>query len=181
MQIAHKPLDTYGCIWSTTLVSPPADRPMQLDLRPPTFVVNGAWNPAIFQPFWVASHLFDIPPGEEVELVELMALIAPGQQRRINYIRGVGIAVQRSRLELFVNAVDADTKANAERVFSKLFETLPHTPFGSFGVNFQFRQPDPADETIDQLKCTDRIDQHFLIKEQSFRATIELRKRSTSI
>lgn len=55
----------------------------------------------------------------------------------------------------------------------RIFEKLPHTPFGSFGVNFHFVEPDPSDELGDKLKINDEIEHEFTIKEQKFISVIE--------
>ena len=36
---------------------------VKLDLRRPSIVLTGAWNPAIFQAGWILRFLFQVPDG----------------------------------------------------------------------------------------------------------------------
>ena len=139
---------------------------MKLDLRKPVFVFVGAWNPAIFQPGWIARHLFEIPEGEKVR-AEAMVPTVPNQEA-ILYIEDIGLAVTNERVQIFVNGFDDETIQCCEQVAVQLFKTLPHTPFGSFGINFNFVEDDPGDELFDMLRTKDGIDEHFKIIGQKY-------------
>ena len=52
-----------------------ACKPMTLilDTRAPIVVLVAQFNPAIFQPAWIARHLFDKKEGEEMPVMEMIA------------------------------------------------------------------------------------------------------------
>ena len=91
-----------------------ASRLLTLDLRLPTIVITGTWNPAIFQPGWIAEHLFGVPKGQQLEMVQRITT-AP-QPKMTYYLASVGISVTPERLELYCNDLSGETKARAEAV-----------------------------------------------------------------
>ena len=145
---------------------------MFLDARRPLFVFRGAWNPAIFQPPWLAKYLFDIESGQEIEALE-MTVLSP-VSRKITYINDIGISASKDAVEIFANGMDGKTIAKAETITIRLLETLSHTPIGGFGVNFCFTENEPTDELLDCLHTKDSIDKHFKIQKQEFSAAIEI-------
>lgn len=145
---------------------------MLLDARRPLFVFRGAWNPAIFQPPWLAKYLFDIESGQEVEAIE-MTVLTPVSQK-ITYINDIGITASNNGVDIFANGMDEQTLAKAETVAIRLLETLSHTPIGGFGVNFFFTENEPSDDLLDCLHTKDSIDKHFKILKQEFSAAIAI-------
>jgi hypothetical protein len=147
---------------------------MYLDLRRPTLVLLGTWNPAVFQPGWMARHLFGHPPGEQVRMDQF--LVAGDQPKIVNYIDGLGIFVSTQRLEVYLNGFGEKEIAKLEQTAVKLYETLPHTPFGNFGVNFHFvvEAPDPA--LFDLLTVNDSLNKSYKITEETFVAAMPLEK-----
>ena len=145
---------------------------MLLDACRPVFVFRGAWNPAIFQPPWLAKNLFDIESGQEIEAIDMTVLTPAPKQ--IIYIENIGISASNDGVEIFVNDFDDQTIEKAERTAIRLLETLPHTPLGGFGVNFSFTEKEPSDELLDCLHTKDSIDKQFKILKQEFSAAIEI-------
>lgn len=145
---------------------------MKLDLRHAAIVLLGAWNPAIFQPGWIVRHLFNVPEGQSVkggQLIPSSPALDP-----ILFLEGVGISVSGDRVRLYLNRFDEETISRVEKVAGRLVETLLHTPFGAFGVNFNFIEDDPDISLYDKLKVNDRLDQKFKIIKQAMIASIEL-------
>lgn len=145
---------------------------MFLDARRPVFVFRGAWNPAIFQPPWLAKYLFGIESGKEIEAVDMTVLTPVPKQ--ITYIDNIGISASNDGIDIFANDLDEKTIAKAETTAIRLLETLPHTPLGGFGVNFCFTEKEPSDDLLDCLHTKDSIDKYFKILKQDFSAAIEI-------
>ena len=92
----------------------------------------------------------------------------------ILYIEDIGISVTRERVSLLLNDINEATRSRAEQVAIRLFETLPHTPFGAFGVNFNFVEDNPNEQLLDVLKTKDGIDQHYKIQSQNLISAIAI-------
>ncbi len=145
---------------------------MKVDTRPPVFVFVGAWNPAIFQSAWIARYLFNVPAGREQPATEVLVTIPI--PRRIIYIENIGIAVSNERVEIFANDFDEAVIQRTEEVALRLVETLSHTPYGPWGVNFNFIELEPSVELLDALKTRDNIEQHFKIVSQDLVSAIKI-------
>ena len=148
---------------------------MFLDLKKPLFVVVGTWNPAIFTNGWIARYLFCVPEGERIDANELVEF-GPAQ-RRIVYIRNIGVAAHAKRIEFFANSMDPQTLNEIVELVKRTITTLPHTPLGGVGVNFFFQVDDPDASIIDALKTRDRIEQHYRVLMQSFESKIAIADR----
>lgn len=129
---------------------------MQLNLRRPTLVISGLWNPAIFQPPWIAVTLLDVPPGDDVDFVEVMEL-----NKASHYFGEIGIALTPGRLELFSNVREESSWKNLEQLALKVLATLPHTPISGFGVNFRFEDGQPDPTVIDKLWTNEGVETRF--------------------
>ncbi|SRR6266852_704030 len=145
---------------------------MLLDLRRPTLVITGIWNPAVFQPGWIALHLFGRPKGEEVQVTQAQVM-APNL-RVVNYFGEIGIGVTAQRVEFYLNNFSIENKRSLENVCIRTTELLPHTPMDAIGVNFIFNEADPDPALIDKLKTRDDIEIEFEIVEQIFLARVRL-------
>jgi hypothetical protein len=127
---------------------------MKLDLRMPTVVLAGAWNPAIFQPGWIARHVFGVPAGAEIKVTAVQMLIGQ-QQKLVTYIRDVGFAVSSNRLEIFaVEGSESAFKA-AEETTARIVELLPHTPISAYGINFHFIEEHPLPGLLRKIRSCD--------------------------
>lgn len=145
---------------------------MKQDLRKPTFVLVGAWNPAIFQPSWLAKYALGTPEGQNVPGAEVIA-IEPTPSS-IFYLKNTGFRITNQRADIFLNSDAPEDISTTELAAFNIVNTLPHTPFGPFGINYTFIEEDPDAELLDKLKSKDGIDQHFQILEQSFSAKISM-------
>jgi hypothetical protein len=147
---------------------------MKLDARKPIFILVGNWNPAIFQPGWIARYLFNIPEGQQVQLAEVITAERLGSPIHYFSDSNVGILASTERVEVYANDFDSSTTKLVEQVCIRLIQALPHTPLGPFGVNLSFSQEDPNDELLDLLRTRDNVEQHFKIVKQKLTSTIEL-------
>lgn len=146
---------------------------MKLDLRRPSIVLLGAWNPAILQPGWIANYLREIPEGKDIAAQEAF-FVVDGLSRSILYIDDVGITANNQRVDIFLNSFGDNEIHWAEKYVSNLVTTLKHTPLGAYGINFSFVEEDAQDELLDMLKTKDKIEQHFKILNQSLTSAIEI-------
>lgn len=147
------------------------DRGMKLDLTKPVFVLLGLWNTAIFQPPWMARFLFAYSEGTQLN-GEFVADPARSDSP-IFYIDNVGISASADRLRVFIKDIEAATMERAEKVAAAIFTALPHTPVGSFGVNFAFAQSDPLPELLERLKAKDDLDVHLEVISQTLTSSLK--------
>lgn len=143
---------------------------MKLDLTKPLLVFLGAWNRAVLQPQWVARHLFGVPEGQHVEVGVFFDQANPGGQ--ITFIQDVGLSSAPDRVSFFAASFDEAVLARVESAAIALFETLPHTPTGSYGVNFTYQLSDPSNGLLEQLTMNDALKQHYQIISESFGAAV---------
>ncbi len=142
---------------------------MILDLRHPTMVIAGAFNPAIFTPEWIAAVLYKIPEGEDIDGV--MLLDTETQQSR-PYMRDIAVVAEPHRLSIFIDRWEAPTISLASMVASNLCDALPHTPVGGFGVNFRFLSADFDEKVADLLAQRDEPEKYGKIERAMSVATI---------
>jgi len=122
------------------------------DLRQPTLVFAGAFNPAIFSPAWIVKNLYKVPEGIEVEGIFVSDI---EQQTTRPYFKGVGILAQSQRLSIFIDDPSEATMTLGDTIADAVAEALPHTPVAGIGVNFLFADPDPDADIIDKLAPRD--------------------------
>lgn len=146
---------------------------MKLDLRRPTLVITGAWNPPIFQPPWAAKYLFGVPEGDQIR-VNQMIRVGPSESLAVSYIGDVGYRVSQSRVEIYLNSMERRIVEECENVCVRLIESLPHTPIRAFGVNFFVVEEDPSDLLLDSLQVTDNLAQQYPILSQELKASIPI-------
>lgn len=108
---------------------------MKLDLRQPMAVIAGAFNAAIFVPSWIANTLYQIPEGEDVNVV-MVGDMVQGTSRP--YIQSTAILAEDERLSLFIDCFEKPCVALGESLLDRLGQTLPHTPIAGLGINFRF-------------------------------------------
>jgi hypothetical protein len=141
---------------------------MKLNVSRPALVITGLWNPAIFQPPWLAATIFKVPSGEPINFFEV---VEPGKVT--HYFGELGISVPPARLELSVNTRSEAKWAELEDLALKLLETLPHTPIQGLGINFRFEdtQPDPA--VIDKLWTGEGLETQFEVASTIIRSVLK--------
>lgn len=121
---------------------------MLIDLRRPTIVIAGAFNPAIFTPEWIAAVLFQIPEGTDVEGT---FVIDGSNQVARPYISGIGIAVEAGRLTIATDSLAEADLASIESIVRRVAEVLPHTPANGIGVNFHASTSDFTAKIADMV------------------------------
>jgi hypothetical protein len=141
---------------------------MKLNLRRSTLVLTGLWNGAIFQPPWVAVTLMDVPPGHEINFVEVVE--AP---KVAHYFGDIGIAVPPGRLELYANVLSEEKRNQLENLALKILTTLPHTPIDALGVNFRFEDSDPDPSVVDKLWTHEGLETRFQVVASTVRSRIK--------
>lgn len=151
---------------------------MKLDLRRPTLVLTGAWNAAIFQPGWALKFLFEVPEGTRIATHQLIEVGTPSTMP-ITYVGKLGYRASNARVEFYLNELDAEMCGQLERMVLRLIATLPHTPFGSFGVNFLFIEEDPSDDLLDSIATRDALTSHYTVKSQELAAAIDVGNSTT--
>jgi hypothetical protein len=134
---------------------------MKLDLRRPTVVLAGTWNPAIFKPGWIARHVFDMPAGVEF-MMNAVQLVADGEQKLVIYINDVGFSVSTNRLEMFPTSAAESAFDAAESATAKIVELLPHTPISAYGINFRLLEEAPSADLLKMIRSYDALEERGL-------------------
>lgn len=137
---------------------------LQLDLRRPLIIITGIFNPAIFNPSWVARHLFDIPAGETVNVAVADGIGASGL---IAFLNAVGISVNQSRMELFAQAATEEGLEAVEKIALKILQVLPHSPYGALGVNSGYVDDDPGENVISLFSTREKLEEAFSVDERT--------------
>ncbi len=139
----------------------------KLVLRRPVVVLLGAWNPAIFTPEWIAHFLFEYKDGDNVT-IGMIQEVASGEH--IIFIDNIGISASTNRLKFFVWEENDIEKLPS--VITKLYETLPHTPLGDFGVNYKFTVESPNISIVESLETSEFLDMEFAILRQEIKTQL---------
>jgi hypothetical protein len=131
--------------------------------------MTGIFNPAIFNPPWMAGQLFGQPVGQTLNIVVADGL-GPGGATA--FINGVGVSVGATRLELFAATAD-DTAFDAlEATALKIVEVLPHTPFGALGINFGFHDTEPPAQIEPLFVSKEKLEEKFTVNERTMSAQL---------
>jgi len=147
---------------------------LKLDLRSPVIVIVGDFNPAIFRIRWVATHLFDIPQGSEIQLMEAVVQVNDRAMMRLSFIDGVAINAQAKRLELFAIDSEPASLARIEQITCRLLETLPHTPVNGIGINLQWTDSEPDDSVVDMFNTPEGLEGSFPVNARQLSCQIGL-------
>jgi hypothetical protein len=124
---------------------------LKLDIRGPIIVLVADFNPAIFQPPWIAKHLFGRGVGEQMALAEVLIQNGPVLTPLV-FLDSVAINVTGNRTELFALNAEQKTLECVEAVLLKMLETLPHTPLSAIGCNLSYIDDSPNDMIVDLFK-----------------------------
>jgi len=111
-----------------------------------TTVAAGAWNPGVFTPEWVKSHLI------ETDRADLELALEPSGP--VYRVIADGLIVIPKRSQLVIGAHSSTKKwYESLTTMAKALELLPHTPISAIGVNFGFlcSQPAPKLEALFQF------------------------------
>ena len=143
------------------------------DLSPPVIVLTGTLNPSIFNPSWVAQHIFGYEEGAVLNFYQ--ALYPLGDElRQLIVLDGVGWSVTRNRCEIFVTSLEPDIVERAEGFAVKVVQTLPHTPWGSAGVNFQFSADGDVDELLEKYQTPEGFEGGFNVGNQTLSVALAI-------
>lgn len=136
------------------------------DLSPPIIVLTGTLNPSIFNPAWVAKNIFNY--GEGAVLNFYQAVYPLGDEiRQLMVMDGVGWSVTRSRCEIFVTSLAPEIVERAENFAVAVVQTLPHTPWGSAGVNFQYVADGDVDEFVEKYQTAEGFEGAYTVGSQT--------------
>ena len=109
-----------------------------------SLVLNGAWNPAILAPDWVAEHVLN-KKGEDLPVVIDMPAPFTGGPWRL-HIDGIIYVPHRNRLLVSPDlAITSDTLRSTAGFVKSVLSKLPHTPISAMGHNFGYEEESPSD------------------------------------
>lgn len=108
-------------------------------------------------------NLFEFEVGSTVNFSTAEGIGAGGG---IAFFEDAGISVSRDRIELFALSETDENFALIERIAKKIVSTLPHTPFGAMGSNYNFFDPEPETEVEELFKTPEGIETNARIKER---------------
>ncbi|NOT41199.1 MAG: hypothetical protein HOP13_11970 [Alphaproteobacteria bacterium] len=149
---------------------------MKLDLRLPTCVVTGHWNPAIFGGVdWLALQLFNVDEGKSIEVTQVMN---PQRGVLITFLQGVGIACIPGRLEFYSTDASKQAFDAIVAVMKRALDLLPHTPVFAIGANFNFIEGDIVPEVADRLTTPEKLKEKFRVTGASFATAIQHNERA---
>jgi hypothetical protein len=112
-------------------------------------VLAGFWNRMIFTPEWVIPRLFPEPQLETlVALLPVLPLIYRVDQ--------VALEVTMTRLAFRPRKPGDDASLlRAEKMARTVLQALPETPVQAVGVNFSFKDKNPAPPLVSMFNDTD--------------------------
>ncbi|MGB7911392.1 MAG: hypothetical protein WCF59_04125 [Desulfobaccales bacterium] len=117
-----------------------------------TIVIPGAWNVRIFSPEWMGKYLFENNEQIKVEL-NIESAIFKIRFSTDNLV----LMPANDRFIIGVKNITDETLQMAEKVARKLLDTLSHTPFRAFGVNFGFIEQNPPPGLISLFELNDLL------------------------
>ena len=143
------------------------------DLSPPVIVLAGTLNPAILNPVWVARNIFEYEDGSVLNIHHAFYQLED-ELRQLTVLDGVGWSVTTKRCEIFITSFDEDVVGRAERFACSVVKTLPHTPWSSAGVNFQFISDDDIDELMERYNTAEGFEDKYSVESQSISSAIRI-------
>lgn len=117
-----------------------------------TVVLVGQWNPAVFNPEWVARHLNDGKPVV-AELAAGPGMLAIAGWRII--LDDLLVVPSRDRLVLGTRVTSDAGLQRMEEAARRVLELLPHTPLVAAGINFGFVEKRPSEATLGFARAAD--------------------------
>lgn len=136
------------------------------DLSPPVIVLTGTLNPAIFNTLWVATNIFDYEEGAVLNFHQAVYQLGD-ELRQLTVLDGVGWSVTQNRCEIFITSLEPEILGRAENFAISIVQTLPHTPWGSAGINFQFYAQGDVDDLLEKYQTPEGFEAGFNIGNQS--------------
>lgn len=130
---------------------------LTLDLRAPIIILVARFNASIFEPAWIARHLFDKNEGDDMEMVEVVAQNSHNVLQLI-FFEGVAFRVTPERTEIFVLDGNPATFTRVEELLVKMLEVLPHTPLAAIGCNLTFLDDDPSATVTNLFETREQLE-----------------------
>lgn len=141
-----------------------------------SIVCIGNWNTKIFTPQWVMSKLFAVPEGES------MNMNVNKENLNLSFIwKGFSFSPTDKVVEIKTSTMDPNTLNQAEDLFARLVDYLPHTPIEAYGYNikFDFDNSEFAVTKLKDLYSINVVDRYNMctislqaIEEQNYTKTI---------
>ena len=146
---------------------------MRVDLRQPTLVIAGAWNPAIFSLEWIATKILGKKENDTLKFTHVFDSAGDS----IFYFDEIGIHASVDRLGIYCN--DLEYTEKAEETCLKILDLLSHTPVTGVGVNRMFHQENCDAEIIDKMQTKENINTFRKVISQQLKTSIEFQPRIT--
>jgi hypothetical protein len=140
-----------------------------LDLRQPTLVIAGAWNPAIFSIEWIATNLWG---KKENDVLRIPQVLDIPSGRSVFYHDEIGFLAAPDRICLYCN--DFQRSKRAEDIGITLLELLPHTPIVGIGANFMYLEEETDVSIIDMIQTKERLNKFRKIISQQIKTALEI-------
>jgi len=119
-----------------------------------TVVLVGQWNPAVFNPEWIARHLNN---GQPVTTEIATGAGGAGLAGWRLLVGDLVIVPGLDRVTLGVRAATDDALKAMEAAAATILELLPHTPLVALGVNFGFEEAEPTEELLRMFRGDDLV------------------------
>jgi hypothetical protein len=120
-----------------------------------SFVLVGAWNPAILDPNWLVREIFESPQGVEVP-VSMEFTPIPGAAPKFT-IEGITFIPSGDKLILLPRDLSAESLRSVEAIALKILQTLHHTPIAGIGENIQFVENNPTPQQVEIFSLRDDL------------------------
>lgn len=117
-------------------------------------VLNGAWNPSIFNQSWILDHIAD---DQNANITIAFPLDDPTAPRKVSF-EGLNLFPGRKQLLLATeNSSLAGVRLCANKV-RRILELLTHTPVSNCGINFHFEESNNLARVQEVLNFSDQTD-----------------------
>lgn len=125
---------------------------MQAVLQETSFVIAGAWNPAILTPAWILHHAAQQPDFQAHMVQAVFPAVLNGALDFPRFtLPGFTYTARPDAIILLPDALTQASFETAEGVAARVLAQLSHTPIGGVGHNFEFRHPRAESEWLDPL------------------------------
>lgn len=115
-------------------------------------VLNGAWNPSIFNQDWLLKHVCE--EGTE-EITISFPVEDPTAPRKIEF-NGLVLFPGRKQLIIQPSIPDLEGIKNCAEKVVKILNLLSHTPIAMCGINFAFEEENNLGGIFQSLNFSDR-------------------------